>query len=54
MDRPPVELDRVVFAFDNGGTCEVRWMALGGQLSEEDFDKFSQALDKLRRQWDEK
>lgn len=54
LDRPPIELDRVVVALDEGGTCEVRWVSLGSQLSESDFDKFGQALDKLRRQWDEK
>lgn len=54
MDRPPIELDRVMVALDDGSTCEVRWMSLGSQLSESDFGKFSQALDRLRRQWDEK
>lgn len=54
LDRPPIQLDRVAVALDNGGTCEVRWVSLGSQLSEDDFDKFSQALDKLKKQWDEK
>jgi hypothetical protein len=54
LDRPPIELDRVMVVLDEGGTREVLWMSLGSQLSKEDFDKFGQALDKLRRQWDEK
>jgi len=54
LDRPPIQLDRVAIALDNGGTCEVRWVSLGSQLSEDDFGKFTQALDKLKKQWDEK